>query len=114
MIEDLDANKDGKISKDEARGRLKEDFDKIDLNKDGFIDREELIKAASERLNPPPLERKEGKRTRAEKTIIRSLTSDKGSHPCDAFLPPSSSAPWRRPRRLPRKLSTFHRSPKPS
>jgi Ca2+-binding EF-hand superfamily protein len=54
LIADLDANKDGKISKDEARGRLKEDFDKIDLNKDGFIDREELIKAASKRLNPPP------------------------------------------------------------
>jgi len=54
LIADLDLNKDGKISKDEARGRLKEDFDKIDLNKDGFIDREELIKAASKRLTPAP------------------------------------------------------------
>ncbi|HBI42233.1 MAG TPA: hypothetical protein DDY78_05155 [Planctomycetales bacterium] len=54
LIKDLDANNDGKISKDEARGRLKEDFDKIDLNKDGFIDREELHKAACERLTPAP------------------------------------------------------------
>jgi Ca2+-binding EF-hand superfamily protein len=54
LIQDLDANNDGKISKDEARGRLKEDFDKIDLNKDGFIDRDELIKAATERLNAAP------------------------------------------------------------
>jgi Ca2+-binding EF-hand superfamily protein len=62
LIADLDVDKDGKISKDEARGRLKEDFDKIDLNKDGFIDRDELIKAASKRLTPAPRpgEKKEG------------------------------------------------------
>lgn len=53
IFQDLDENKDGKISKDEARGRLKENFDKIDLNHDGFVDREELIKAATERLTPP-------------------------------------------------------------
>jgi Ca2+-binding EF-hand superfamily protein len=54
LIKDLDVNNDGKISKEEARGRLKEDFDKIDLNKDGFLDREELHKAACERLAPAP------------------------------------------------------------
>jgi Ca2+-binding EF-hand superfamily protein len=54
LIADLDTNKDGKISKEEARGRLKENFDKIDLNKDGFIDREELLKAATERFAPAP------------------------------------------------------------
>ncbi len=38
----MDANKDGKISRDEAKGKIAENFDKIDLNKDGFLDRKEL------------------------------------------------------------------------
>jgi Ca2+-binding EF-hand superfamily protein len=48
LVKRLDANKDGKISKEEAKGWLKENFDKLDLNKDGFLDRDELIKAAKE------------------------------------------------------------------
>ncbi len=50
LIKRVDVNKDGKISREEAKGLLKEHFDKIDTNKDGFIDREELLKAAKERL----------------------------------------------------------------
>lgn len=42
----MDANKDGKISKDEAQGFIKEYFDKIDGNKDGFVDKDELTQAA--------------------------------------------------------------------
>ncbi|GEM_PF-3161434 len=46
IIERLDTDDDGKISKKEAeqaeRGRLAEDFDLVDLNEDGFIDLEEL------------------------------------------------------------------------
>lgn len=49
LIKRLDTNKDGKISKEEAKGLLKEHFEKIDTNKDGFIDRDELIKAAKEK-----------------------------------------------------------------
>lgn len=45
----LDANKDGKISRDEARGLIKEHFDKLDTNKDGFVEFDELLKAAKER-----------------------------------------------------------------
>jgi Ca2+-binding EF-hand superfamily protein len=45
IIKDLDSNHDGKISRDEARGLLREDFDQIDTNKDGFLDRDELRKA---------------------------------------------------------------------
>jgi Ca2+-binding EF-hand superfamily protein len=49
IISRLDINKDVKISKEEAKGLLKEHFDKIDTNKDGYIDYDELLKAAKEK-----------------------------------------------------------------
>jgi len=52
----LDANKDGKISREEARGQIKRHFDDLDGNKDGFISRDELLKAAYEK--PEELPRK--------------------------------------------------------
>jgi Ca2+-binding EF-hand superfamily protein len=66
----LDANKDGKISRDEARGLIKKDFDQIDTNKDGFIEFDELLKAAKQprqipsaenKANAPKLEQEERK-----------------------------------------------------
>jgi Ca2+-binding EF-hand superfamily protein len=41
-LKEADANKDGKISKDEASGRLKEAFDQFDTNSDGFLDETEI------------------------------------------------------------------------
>ena len=41
MWKQLDKDGDGGISKEEAPGRMKENFDTIDANKDGKIDREE-------------------------------------------------------------------------
>lgn len=38
FLADIDKDKDGKISKDEAPERLKENFDRVDTNGDGFID----------------------------------------------------------------------------
>jgi hypothetical protein len=43
LLTQLDADKDGKLGKDEAaEGLLPEDFDKIDANKDGFLTEDEL------------------------------------------------------------------------
>lgn len=41
----LDKNGDGKLSKDEAPERMKENFDRLDANKDGNIDAEEFAKS---------------------------------------------------------------------
>lgn len=40
----MDKDGDKKISRDEAQGQMKSNFDRIDSNSDGFIDREELGK----------------------------------------------------------------------
>jgi len=41
-LKEMDTNSDGKISKDEAQGRLKEGFDRIDANSDGVLDEAEI------------------------------------------------------------------------
>src|SRR5262245_5248356 len=49
ILERFDVNKDGKISKGEAKGPLAANFARIDRNGDGYLDKEEL-KPAAERL----------------------------------------------------------------
>ena len=49
IFADLDGDEDGKISKKEAKGPLKQHFDKIDTDEDGFITKEELEKAPKPR-----------------------------------------------------------------
>ncbi|WP_198679979.1 Lcl domain-containing protein [Aureibaculum luteum] len=44
MIGNMDTNNDGKISKSEAKGKLKENFSKRDKNKDNFITEDELTR----------------------------------------------------------------------
>ncbi len=43
-VETLDADKDGKLSKDEVKAdtNLTGSFDTLDANKDGFLDKDEL------------------------------------------------------------------------
>lgn len=45
-----DANKDGKISKEEAPPMLQQQFDRIDTNSDGFVDDDELRQMFQQRL----------------------------------------------------------------
>ncbi len=45
LLEQMDANNDGKLSESEVKGPLKNDFSKIDTNDDGYITKEELEKA---------------------------------------------------------------------
>jgi Ca2+-binding EF-hand superfamily protein len=47
MLERQGAAQEGKVSKENARGRLRHHFDEWDLNHDGFVDRDELMKALS-------------------------------------------------------------------
>lgn len=52
MFAQMDANQDGKIAKEEAKGPLAEEFAKIDADADGFISLEEM-KAAAPSGNRP-------------------------------------------------------------
>lgn len=46
LLEMMDDNKDGKLSKAEVKGPLKDQFSLVDINKDGYISKEELEKGA--------------------------------------------------------------------
>ena len=48
LFVDLDENKDDRISKNEVRGPLQNDFDRLDQNNDGYLTRDELSST------PPP------------------------------------------------------------
>jgi Ca2+-binding EF-hand superfamily protein len=58
LLSEMDANKDGKLSKTEVNGPLKNDFSKIDTDNDGFITEAEL-------KNAPKPERKGGPQSRS-------------------------------------------------
>ena len=45
IFEQMDKDEDGKLSKKEIKGPIKNDFDKIDADEDGYITKEELEKA---------------------------------------------------------------------
>jgi len=45
LLKDLDTNEDGKLSKEEVKGPLKEEFAKVDTDEDGFITENEFKKA---------------------------------------------------------------------
>ncbi|MGJ8593429.1 MAG: EF-hand domain-containing protein [Aquaticitalea sp.] len=45
LLKEMDKNEDGKLSKDEVKGPIKDDFATIDTDEDGFISEKELEKA---------------------------------------------------------------------
>lgn len=45
LLKEMDENEDGKLSKEELKGPLKENFTEVDLDEDGFISEEEFKKA---------------------------------------------------------------------
>lgn len=45
LLEEMDKDEDGQLSKAEIKGPLKNDFDKIDTDEDGFISEDEFKKA---------------------------------------------------------------------
>lgn len=54
IMDKMDSNKDGKLSKEEVKGPLANDFSKVDSNKDGYISKEELDKAPKPKRAMPP------------------------------------------------------------
>ncbi len=49
-LKEADKNNDGKWSKEEAPGRMKKNFGKLDANSDGFVDKKELKTAIQARM----------------------------------------------------------------
>ena len=67
FFKQLDKNNDGKISKDEAPERLKENFSKLDANSDDVVDLDEFKKGfAGRRGGRPGEQRPEGRRKRQD------------------------------------------------
>jgi collagen type III alpha len=80
ILRAADANGDGKISKEEAPDRLKENFDRFDANGDGFIDDMEARRASGRR--PDGARRPEGdRRPEGGGRIERRPEGDRPSEP---------------------------------
>jgi hypothetical protein len=54
MFQDMDTNKDGKISKKEWMAAQERQFKRLDRNGDGFITRDEIRADMMERMKEPP------------------------------------------------------------
>ncbi|HEX3658855.1 MAG TPA: EF-hand domain-containing protein [Pirellulales bacterium] len=60
LLQRLDINKDGKLSKDEAPEWMQNNFDRFDTNGDGFVDADELAKHPPRDRQGPRGDRKSG------------------------------------------------------
>ena len=52
LLEEMDANEDGKLAEDEVKGPLKESFSEIDTDEDGYISEEEFKNAPKPKGRP--------------------------------------------------------------
>ncbi|GAA3520781.1 hypothetical protein GCM10022393_38820 [Aquimarina addita] len=59
IMEKMDADKDGQLTKEEIKGPLQRDFSKIDTNEDGFLTKEELENAPKPERKGPPNEKRQ-------------------------------------------------------
>ena len=85
----MDANKDGKLSKDEARGPLSESFDRFDANSDGTISEEELARMAGRRPDGAPgAPGRPGTRPVDPRRVFARLDEDKDGKLIKTELPP--------------------------
>ncbi len=80
ILERLDANKDGKLSKDEAQGPLKERFEQADANGDGFIGADELGRMPG-LGGPPNAQQVEAMFERADANKDGKITKDEVPEP---------------------------------
>lgn len=54
IINQMDVDKDGKLSKAEVKGPLLTNFEKIDTDEDGYLTKEEIEKAPKPKGDRPP------------------------------------------------------------
>jgi len=52
LLEEMDADEDGQLSKEEVKGPLKDNFSEINTNEDGFISKEEFDEAPKPKGRP--------------------------------------------------------------
>ncbi|WP_282051301.1 EF-hand domain-containing protein [Maribacter aquivivus] len=52
LLKQMDKDEDGQLSKEEVKGPLKDDFDKIDADEDGFLSKEEIENAPKPKGRP--------------------------------------------------------------
>ena len=52
LLKEMDADENGKLSKEELKGPLKNDFSKVDSDDDGFITKEEFDNAPKPKRGP--------------------------------------------------------------
>lgn len=86
IIGQLDKDGDGKISKEEAPDRLKENFDKLDADSDGFLTKEELEAVVRDRMRRQrPGAEPESPKKEEEKKAEDDKESDKKKETEDEF-----------------------------
>jgi Ca2+-binding EF-hand superfamily protein len=93
-LKEMDTDKDGKISKEEAQGRVKENFDRIDANSDGFVDEAE-IKVLLQRGDGrrPEGRRPEGRRGNGDRPGGRRPAAQGDDKPKDDAKPKDDDKP---------------------
>ncbi|QDT35457.1 EF-hand domain-containing protein [Thalassoglobus polymorphus] len=88
---ELDADGDGKLSKEEAPERMQQIFDRIDTNGDGFADAEEFAAMRAARKNRGS-ESPAAEGSSPEKTKKESEAAEKKAEPKDATTKPAEEA----------------------